>query len=77
MEPFWLQVSEGALRQGDYLPGCLIPTFGPDFGSGVGPIEIVADTTDLIVVTQSCDLEQRRVRLVAACPIFPFPSSRS
>lgn len=70
VEPFWVQVSEGALRQGDYLPGCLIPTFGPDFGLSAGPIEVAADTADLIVVTQSCDLEQRKVRLVAACPIF-------
>ena len=29
------------------------------------------DEFDLIVVTQSCDLEQIKVRLVAMCPIFP------
>jgi hypothetical protein len=72
VEPFWNQVSEGALRQGDHLPGCLIPTFGSDFGSSAGPIEVVAETADLIVITQSCDLEQRKARLVAACPIFPL-----
>ena len=27
---------------------------------------------DLVVVTQSCDLEQGKVRLVAACPIYPI-----
>jgi sensor domain CHASE-containing protein len=28
---------------------------------------------DLIVLTQSCDLVQRKVRLLASCPIFPLP----
>jgi hypothetical protein len=27
---------------------------------------------DLIVLTQSCDPEQRKARLVATCPIFPL-----
>src|SRR5262245_48047679 len=74
VEPFWTQVHEPALRQGDYLPGCLVPVFGalaaispPDM-----PQELRADEFDLIVVTQSCDLEQRRARLVAGCPIYPI-----
>ena len=70
VEPFWVQVNEGSLRQGDYLPGSLVPGYGPDFGRGDGPFEVAVDTADLIVVTQSCDLEQRKIRLVAACPIF-------
>src|SRR5271157_685294 len=36
------------------------------------PNEIRTDQGDLIIVTQSCDLEQRKVRLVAGCPIFPL-----
>jgi len=35
VEPFWVQVNESTLRQGDYLPGCLvpIPVFDPtNFG---------------------------------------------
>ena len=31
VEPFWLQIEESELRQGDYLPGCTIPVFGPAF----------------------------------------------
>ena len=27
---------------------------------------------NLIIVTQSCDLDQRKARLVALCPIFPI-----
>jgi hypothetical protein len=35
-----------------------------------GAHEIVTDEFDLVVLTQSCDLEQRKVRLAACCPIF-------
>jgi hypothetical protein len=69
VEPFWGQITEGALRQGDYLPRCLVPVFGPDLAP-TGTHEVMADEYDLIVVTQSCDLEQRKVRLVAGCPIY-------
>lgn len=31
MEPFWTSVNEPLLRQGDFLPGCSIPEFPPDF----------------------------------------------
>ena len=72
MESFWLQVDEGELRQGDYLPGCSIPVVGPAFAVVGEPHEIRTDQGDLIIVTQSCDLEQRKVRLVAGCPIFPL-----
>ena len=72
MESFWLQVDVGELRQGDYLPGCSIPVVGPAFAVVDEPHEIQTDQGDLIIVTQSCDLEQRKVRLVAGCPIFPL-----
>jgi hypothetical protein len=45
----------------------LVPTFGDDIAA---TSEVAVDEYDLIVLTQSCDLEQRKVRLVAACPIF-------
>jgi hypothetical protein len=57
VESFWLQVEDGELRQGNYLPGCSIPVVGPAFASVVEPNEIRTDQGDLIVVTQSCDLE--------------------
>jgi len=27
-EPFWVEINETALRQGDHLPQCLVPVFG-------------------------------------------------
>ncbi len=69
IEPFWDQIDGSSLRQGDYLPDCYVPIFldpvvGPD------PQNVPIDVFNLIVITQSCDLEQSKVRLVAVCPIF-------
>lgn len=69
VEPFWVEVHEPALCQGDYLPRCLVPVFGPQISDN-GSHEVLADEFDLILVTQSCDLEQRKVRLVAASPLY-------
>jgi hypothetical protein len=72
IEPFWVQISEPTLRQGDLLLRCLVPVPEPDFATENGPRQGTAIEYDLIVLTQSCDLEQRKLRLVATCPIFPL-----
>src|SRR5689334_6447637 len=72
MEPFWVQVSGPILNQGDYLPRCLVPVFGPTFKAGGETQHVPTDEYDLILVTQSCDLEQKKARLVAASPIYPI-----
>ena len=72
IEPFWARVSEPSLRQGDLLPNCLVLIRGPDSPTEAGSWEAVAMEYDLVVLTQSCDLEQREVRLVATCPIYPL-----
>jgi hypothetical protein len=72
IEPFWSQISEPDLRQGDLLPRCLVPVAAVDFANENAPGEGTAMEYDLIVLTQSCDREQRKVRLVATCPIFPL-----
>lgn len=67
----WESVPDGVLRQGDYLPACLVPIFGPDFGVGADkPKTIPVREYDVIVVTQSCDLENHKAPLVAACPVY-------
>ncbi len=69
VEPFWVETMDAALRQGDLLPRCLVPAFGLELASA-GTHDVTVDEYDLVLMTQSCDLEQRKVRLVAACPIF-------
>ena len=71
MESFWEAVSGSSLRQGDYLLDCPVPIFQlpPD---ETGQQTFRVGGYDLIVLTQSCDLENEKIELVATCPIFPL-----
>lgn len=72
MELFWKRVNEADLRQGDYLLNCLIPVAifpGKKFLESEEPLDIEIQEGDFIVITQSCDLENKKARLVALCPI--------
>lgn len=71
VESFWEETTGADLRQGDYLLNCSIPlmlelTDNPD------EQKLPQGKSDLLIVTQSCDLENQKVRLVAACPIYPL-----
>lgn len=70
MQPFWIRVSVQSLAQGDFLKECLIPVFNPEFGSDGDSEEVPVGTADLIIVTQTCDLVNEKVSLVALCPIY-------
>jgi hypothetical protein len=70
MEPFWVEVRESTLRQGDYLRRCLVPIFDASFQQAAETQTVPVDEYDLIIVTQSCDLEQNRARLVAMSPAY-------
>ena len=54
---YWRVVSGPALNQGDLLHGCLVPVFDTVKLSGE-VVEVPLDQADLLVATQSCDLEQ-------------------
>jgi len=71
MTPFWTTTAGPKLAQGDWLPNCLLPVFPADleYGENAPAISTPIDRTDLIVVTQSCDLENEKVSFVALCPI--------
>lgn len=75
IDPFWVQVNEQTLRQGDYLPGCLVPVplFDPTtFGkkdNETQEVEVEVNELDLIVLTQSCDLDNKKVSQVVVCTI--------
>jgi hypothetical protein len=76
-EPFWIEVKESDLRQGDYLPNCLVPVaiFDPEIfsrGQEGAELEVEVRETDLIILTQSCDLENGKADFVALCPIYPI-----
>ena len=71
---FWTKINTRSLAQRDWLPGSPIPMFGPDFGAVAAGLTqdhapVPIRLGDLIVMTQSCDLEQKRAILVACCRI--------
>ena len=70
----WWERTEGRdLAQGDLLPRCQMPVFrGASVDSGEIQEEFI-ETATLIVLTQSCDLENNKVPNVAMCPIYTLP----
>lgn len=74
MAPFWAKSTEQTLRQGDYLPECLVPVPTSDFdlkARAGETIELPCEEYDLIVVTQSCDLvNEPNPRFIVLCPIY-------
>ena len=78
-KPFWIRVTGRCLAQGDLLERCLVPQFGSNFGAGgEGTDEnLSVGEANLIVVTQSCDLENGKVHLVAMCPVYTLTEFES
>jgi hypothetical protein len=70
IEPWWTQVNSRRLAQGDLLTDCLLPVFtGTEPVGGERAIEEDVERARLIVMTQSCDLENDRAPYVALCTI--------
>lgn len=76
LECWWDDIESATLAQGDYLPDCVVPAMPADF---VPPADEAIDTQifqgtvyDLIIVTQSCDLENGKAPFVATVPISPL-----
>ncbi|MBL8191920.1 MAG: hypothetical protein JNK38_28170 [Acidobacteria bacterium] len=64
--------TDQALRQGEYLVSCPVPILkeNPSLDNPTSAVRV--EVGDLIIVTQSCDLEQGKAQFVALCPIFPL-----
>lgn len=69
----WYEVVDGdaALAQGDFIDSC--PIIAPPQSIEVGK-DLAFDVReyDVIIMSQSCDLLQRKVNLVLLCPVWPF-----
>jgi hypothetical protein len=57
------------LRQGDVLADCAIAIVPDRFSVNSVEDEVLVESRRLIVVTQSCDLANRKAPYVAMCPI--------
>lgn len=70
---WWESVTGPALSQGDWLPDCYIPILLPDFNPIAGNfVDMDLEVRSVIILTQSCDLENGKAPLVAVCPIYPL-----
>lgn len=69
MTAFWTRCEDEHLEQGDFLPDCWIPVVGADFDPAQTEPEISVGSSNLVMVTQSCDLANDKVQLAALCPI--------
>ncbi|MEO8218791.1 MAG: hypothetical protein ABI718_17075 [Acidobacteriota bacterium] len=67
MESYWAEASGDELWQGDLLLGCQVPRATDDWSDGQ---KMIVDTYDLIVATQTCEIEQKKVTVVSTCPVW-------
>jgi hypothetical protein len=68
-ESYWEGVTESNLRQGDFLMNCPVPVFSEIPQEDLS-LDVQIGFSNLIIVTQSCDLENKKAELVALCPIY-------
>ena len=68
MADWWSKVSDDSLAQGDLLNDCPIPLFQGISPGGEDVYDVDVQPTRTIVVSQSCDLENNKLRFVAMCP---------
>lgn len=58
-----------SINQGDIIENCPIMIPPRTIGSG-GGIDVDLDEFDVIVMSQSCDLENGKVKFALACPVY-------
>lgn len=70
---WWSRAEGSILSQGALLPDCVVPVFPRDFGGSATMVSAVPTKLyDLIVLTQSCDLDPLNGTLpdlVSLCPV--------
>src|SRR6266487_4075993 len=70
----WYEIAEGAeVLQGDFLDRCPILIPPADFrvtpqGKGPEEVRVKVQTYDVVVMSQSCDLQTKKLDLVLVCP---------
>lgn len=73
VESWWAIVAGRELMQGDLLPDCGVPVVPPDFDPRVtadSSQSVDIQVRDLIVITQSCDLVNAKLSVVATCSTY-------
>src|SRR6266568_2306868 len=74
-EACWSEVKGSELYQGDFIPNVPVPLFNSPFVEPEPTRDAEAESQtevqvkDVIVVSQTCDLVNRKLRFVALCPV--------
>lgn len=72
----WYDLVEGeSLEQGDFFFSC--PIIKPSLRLELERLEVEEEQYDVIVMSQSCDLEHGKINLVLVCPFWPLEKFRS
>lgn len=75
MEPeLWYKTinpEEDEIHQGDIINGCPILVPPPSINLD-GENDVGVEVFDVVVLSQSCDLEQGNIKIVLVCPVFNF-----
>jgi hypothetical protein len=72
----WYEVVPGGsgLEQGDFVDEC--PVVIPPAEITTEP-EITVEFYNVVILTQSCDLENRKAEFVVVCPVWPLSDVRN
>lgn len=68
--PWYEVVASGKIEQGDILLSCPVIALAPELTFPINDTDLTIDikTFDVVVITQSCDLENDKVKDVILCP---------
>jgi|SRR5579862_2982441 len=68
---WWKETRGNSLAQGDYLEDCPMPILPDEFDPIAGvDIEFTIEKHNIIILSQSCDLANGKVKSVVVCPVY-------
>jgi hypothetical protein len=71
--PWYKQIqASNPIRQGDFVNSCPIVVPRPEMFVSNGPIRTNVQKYNVVVMSQSCDLEYKKIDLVLVCPFWPL-----
>ena len=70
----WYEVvnSNIDIMQGDFISGCPIVTPPSEIQEGDELFDVVISKYNVIIMSQSCDLKNKKISLVLLCPVWPL-----
>jgi hypothetical protein len=69
----WYEIANGVpLSQGDFFQACPIVIPCAMLEQGTEEVSVRVAEYDVIVMSQSCDLEHKKVNIVLVCPVWPL-----